>query len=166
MRYAALLLLGAASTIAFTPPKRAQSRAPTAREDSLVVRGRRTFDAICSGCHSLEPPPLKAPPMAMIAARYRAATRGRAQLIERLAAWPPQPDPERSLLPPMMLRHWGLMPAIPLPGEDLNAVGHFLASVAYDSLGGGMRRMGHMGMGMRPGGRGVMRPRPDTLSRP
>jgi len=92
--------------------------------------------------------------MANVARRYRALTASRSELVERVAAWVPKPAAERSLLPPPARQHWGLMPALPLAAEDLAALGHFVASLAYDSVAAGMGPGPGMGGGMRMRHRG------------
>jgi mono/diheme cytochrome c family protein len=138
-----------------TPAEEPLSRAPVAAVDTTTAsarleRGRQTVQTVCSACHTLAPPPTKAPPFPMVAMVYH---RGRSDSAAAAAivAWVRKPAADRSLLPPMMVQRFGLMPALPLDERTLGDAALYILSL--DRMGG-MNGMGGMmhGRGMPPAG--------------
>jgi hypothetical protein len=85
-------------------------------------RGKEIFDTVCSACHSLTPPPLKAPPMLMVAGHYVQATGTQDAAREAMIRWIPAPDTARMILPAHAATRFGPMAPLPLPEDDLKAV--------------------------------------------
>jgi mono/diheme cytochrome c family protein len=109
-----------------TPPQRPGLVPPDSVDADLFARGRGVHDAICFECHVLEPPPATAPTFREILARYRATFLDSEEGIEHLTDYIREPAPGKSLLSQVMLDEWGLMPAQPLPEEDLRAAAYFI----------------------------------------
>lgn len=93
--------------------------------------GRRIVEAVCATCHSLQPPPKTAPPLAMIAMHYRRRSAGDAEAIDRMVDWVRAPDAAKSLMPPMVIREFGLMPPQPLPDSLLRAAAAYVMSLQH-----------------------------------
>jgi hypothetical protein len=102
-------------------------RLDRAAVDSL---GARTVRGTCLACHTMHGPATLAPPFAMIAARYRAATPSKADAAARMVRYIRQPMADSSLLPPMAIERFGLMPALPLPDSVLFAAATFVLDAA------------------------------------
>lgn len=135
MRPLALLAPLAAALAAAALPGR-----PAAQEPHP---GQATYRAVCAACHSATPPAAQAPPMAHIARRYLAADSTRAAARERLVAWVREPAPERSLMPPMAIERWGLMPPLLLPEAQLRDVADYVLTLADSAHGGRGPAMQH-----------------------
>ena len=135
-----------------------------AQED--VEHGKAVFDAVCSTCHSLEPPHKEAPPLLMIARHYVEAYGDRETAAVAMVAWATEPDAARSALPAHAIERFGLMPAQALPREDLEAVAWFALENAADMP---MERDEEMMMhrsGRAPRGEQHMPHRRGTMGRP
>lgn len=128
--------------------------------------GKQVFDAICTQCHSVQPPARQAPPMSHIARHYLMEIPERDEAAQRIADWVREPSEERSLLDSHAIRMWGVMPPVALGDEQALSVAEYVISLA-DSARRAMGR-GAMGMGrgmmgrdstgvMRGMGRGMMR---------
>jgi len=91
-------------------------------------RGKEIFDTVCSSCHTLTPPPLKAPPMVMIAGHYVQASESEEAARKAMMRWIPAPDTARSLLPDHAVERFGQMAPLPLPSEDVDAVVNYVFS--------------------------------------
>lgn len=92
------------------------------RTTAVEDRGKEVFDTICSSCHSLAPPPTKAPPMIMIAGHYVDARTTEDAAMEAMRAWLAGPSADKSLLPAHAVERFGLMPPLVLPEDDRDAV--------------------------------------------
>ena len=119
-----------------------------------LARGEQVVRTTCAACHTLEPPPDKAPPFAMIAMRYRAAAASDDEAIARIVAWVRAPDAERSLLPAMAIERFGLMPPLPLPDSLLRPAARYLLTL------GGHGGMPQQHRGMQHGRPALTRGRP------
>lgn len=133
---AALLVLVAARTQADDDP-----------EAKLLAEGRAVYDRTCAACHTLAPPPKTAPPIVGLAAHLRERFATREQAVAHIVAYVPAPSPSMSVLPPMAVQRFGLMPPLPLPEAELRAVASWLWQ-QYDPA---FQHRG-MGMGAGPGG--------------
>ncbi|MGD8276728.1 MAG: cytochrome c [Gemmatimonadota bacterium] len=131
-----LLLSGAAPAARFA--------APTPQES-----GREIFNAVCAPCHTIQPPPDKAPPMIHIAQRYRAVASDFDDAVALVADWIREPDAGRSLLPVAEIERYGVMPQIGLGEDRIDAVARYVLTLA-DSADGQEARVG--------AGRGSMAP--------
>lgn len=94
-----------------------------------VPAGKQTFDIVCASCHSLNPPPNKAPPMTHVIRHYRSAFSSDSAGIEAIVQWVQRPERERSKLPAHAVETFGLMPAFPLPEAQLREVARYAWSL-------------------------------------
>lgn len=102
-------------------------------------RGKLIFDTVCSGCHSMTPPAVDAPPMLMVAEHYVQAKGTEEAAMAAMKDWIPNPAVEKSLLPAHAIEKFGLMDPLPLPAEDLDAVVAYI--FAERAKGGSMPGM-------------------------
>lgn len=118
--------------------------ADTTSRSAQLERGKQTVQTVCSTCHTLAPPPTKAPPFPMVAMSYG---RGRTDSAAAAAivAWVRAPSADRSLLPPMVIQRFGLMPALPLDERTLTDAALYILSLDRMQGMGGMNGMGGMG---------------------
>lgn len=120
-------------------------------DTAQVDRGRQIFETVCSVCHTVNPPPDSAPPMAHVVRHLRMELGSREAFAEHVRTYVAAPDPERSLLPAMAIERFGLMGALPLGDSILTDVAAYIWTLADSAqTGSGMGR----GPGM--GGGGVM----------
>lgn len=152
----ALLLLAAAGP---------GNRAPDPQE---VAQGKQVFDLVCSGCHTIQPPPDSAPPMSHVARHLRQELGTLEAFTEHVRTYVPAPSPERSRLPAMAIERFGLMGALPMEDAVLENVAAYIWTLADSARGGmgGEMEMGRgqagghhgMGMGMKQGAGMSMEP--------
>ena len=128
---AALLVLLPATLASQSPPRPPGAAAGTPAD--TIARGRTIFASLCRSCHSVRPPAQGAPPMAVIARRYRGVAGSEAAARARIAAWLAQPDSARSLLPRDEVRRYGVMPHQPLADAGRFAVAAYVMTLA-DSM--------------------------------
>ena len=122
-------------------------------DTALIAQGKQLVTTVCAACHTEQPPPKLAPPLAHVSRRYRMQHNGdREKALARIVAWIKAPAKDKSLMPAMAIERFGLMAPLPLPDEQLRAAAAYVWSLSEgDST---MRGMGGMeGMG---GGRGGM----------
>ena len=125
--------------------------APAAAE----LTGEQVVEYVCSQCHSMDPPPLKAPPLTMLAQHLRETFASVDEAVDHVVTYVPAPDPERSILPEMAQERFGLMPPQPLPEPMLEAAARYIWTLS-DGTGAGMGGgMGGGGMGGGLGGAGM-----------
>jgi hypothetical protein len=124
------------------------------------LTGQQVVEQICSQCHSMDPPPLAAPPLTHLARHLRESFGTVDEAVAHVVAYAPAPDQERSILPARAVERFGLMPPQPLPEPLLDAAARYIWSLADDAepgmgMGGGMQMRqgrpggGGMGMGMQ-----------------
>ena len=106
-----------------------------------LARGKHTVQTVCASCHSESPPAKTAPPFRMIAMHYRRGTADTLAAAAAIVAYVRAPAAERSLLPPTVIRRFGLMPALPLGDDKLGDAALYILSLHE---GGAMRGMGAM----------------------
>jgi len=99
--------------------------------DQQLDQGKAVFDKSCSLCHSYGPPPKIAPPMVGISQHYHdnftdAETE---KAIAHMVDFIKNPSKEKSMLLPIGLEKWGLMPAMNLPDGDLRAAAYWIWQV-------------------------------------
>lgn len=112
---------------AVPPPATPPTASPADTLDAArLAHGRQVYETVCAECHTLDAPPATAPTLREIVATYRALFPDAAEGIERIAEYTRAPVAARALLPKVMIDEWGVMPAQPLPAEDLAAVAHFI----------------------------------------
>jgi mono/diheme cytochrome c family protein len=132
--------------------------------EAVDQEGQALFESVCGQCHTVSPPAGQAPPMAMVTRHYREVYGDRDAVRQAVIRWVTEPDAERSALPAHAIERFGLMPAQPLPPEQLGRVVDYVltleATPGPRSSGMGMRmRMRH---GARGGPRGGMGARMDA----
>ena len=135
---ASILLLTAAQVADPDPP---------GPEPEQVVRGRQVFELVCSGCHTLDPPPDSAPPMRHVARHLRQELTAFDAFAEHVRTYVPAPSAEASRLPPMAIERFGLMAPLPLTEDVLMDAAAYIWTLV-DSAGPMGSDMGD-GMGMR-----------------
>lgn len=132
------------SLVAVTPIA-AQQRAGTAE-------GEHIFGMVCAMCHSVQPPAKAAPPMAHVTAFYLRKHADTAAAAAAIAAYLEKPDAARSLLPPMAIERFGLMPAqAHLTPVQRLAVARYVMTLADTAHGRHAGPGGHGGHGKPPG---------------
>jgi mono/diheme cytochrome c family protein len=149
-------LVGGAAMRPVTPVA-AAGRAPAvtvgaAVDSALLAEGKALVGSVCSTCHTVQPPLKAAPPLSHVARHY-VDRYGRDSAVAAIARWIPAPTRERSALPSMAIERWGVMPALPLAGRQLQAAATYVASLAADGEAhpdstAAMPRRNGMGMGM------------------
>lgn len=113
------------------PDTTAATATPAAVTDSLFDavlfdRGQAIHEEVCAQCHTLEPPPLTAPTLNEISARYHEVYQEPLEAIDHLSEYIRQPVPGSSHLPQATLDEWGVMPPQALPDEDRRAAAYYV----------------------------------------
>lgn len=91
-----------------------------------ALGGKQLFETVCVGCHTVQPPPAQAPPMAHVIRHYRARFGTREAVVERVVAWLAAPARDRSVMPAHMLERWGVMPPVALDDAQRRAVAEYV----------------------------------------
>jgi len=125
------LLLLAGSGTAAAQGRAAPAPRPGAAEPSaaLLAEGKQVYESVCTGCHSMESPATLAPPMTHVAKHYRQAFSERDSAVAHIITFVRNPAAERSKMPAHVQERFGLMPALPLPDEQLRAVATYIWSL-------------------------------------
>ncbi len=94
---------------------------------ALVERGGKLISANCYSCHSTDAPMngRLAPPMVAVKSHYLNEESTLAAFTEELIRFVQKPSPSYSKMPGAQ-RRFGLMPALPLPEEELRAIAAFI----------------------------------------
>jgi hypothetical protein len=150
--------------------------APDDPDPEQIARGKQIFETVCAGCHTVEPPPDSAPPMAHVVRHLRMELKTYEAFAEHVRSYVSAPAAERSLLPPMAIERFGLMGALPMGDSILTDVAAYLWTLgdsARPGRGKGMKGGGRMGpdsdAAAGSGGRGMKHRRgaePDSEERP
>lgn len=126
--------------------------------------GKEVFERVCATCHTIQPPPGLAPPMAMIVRHYRMAFEDSAAVKDALVSWVDAPDSSKSILPAHAIERFGLMAPVALSPEEIDAVTDYIMTLEPNMGGGMMGRTAGGGKMMQHGaggngmmGRGMMR---------
>jgi cytochrome c len=140
-------------TAAAAPAPSAHARHAPDSADAAAARqlaaGRRVVTSVCAGCHTEQPPPKAAPPLAMVARHYLRATRDSSAAVDRMIAWVRAPSAERSLLPRMAVDRFGLMPPLALPDSTLRAAAAYVLSLGRAHGGAHAMHGSHGAQGTR-----------------
>jgi mono/diheme cytochrome c family protein len=120
-------------------------------EETRLAHGRTVFEQTCATCHTIDPPPLTAPPMSHVARHYLEAIPERTEAARRIARWIGAPSVEESVLPAHAIERHGLMPPLALSQRDREAVAMYVLTLADAQGGRGMGGMRGAGMGMGGG---------------
>jgi mono/diheme cytochrome c family protein len=103
-----------------------------------VPDGAKVFQRNCSVCHSINPPPKSAPPIAPLSNRYHQRFSSKEEGVRHIIAFLKKPDKAMSIDPQAIAR-FGLMPAISIPDAELKAVAEWFwnqNNPAYGTGGG------------------------------
>lgn len=142
----------AAAAVAESPADGVLANEPSAPSGQVRVAGltgQEIAEQICGECHSMEPPPLKAPPLTPLSRHLRESFETVEGAVEHVLAYAPAPDAERSILPERAVERFGLMPPQPLPGPMLEAAARYIWSLSDSDA---VPAQGPMRMRMRGGG--------------
>jgi mono/diheme cytochrome c family protein len=112
-----------------TPVLDSAARAALA-DSAEIARGQAVYRVSCSECHTIQPPPLTAPPLADISRRYRELFADREDALRYLIDYTSAPDLANARLDQRHLDEWGLMPSVNLPENDLHAVARWVWELA------------------------------------
>lgn len=130
MKYARLLfyLLPCYSLIVAAP----ETTSSQANNDqALKSMGQQKFEAICMACHKYQPEsPMLAPPIFAVKNRYNRTYDDDKAWIDAVVSYVQKPSIEASIMPGAQ-KKFGLMPALPLPEEDLRAIAEFLRTTDF-----------------------------------
>jgi cytochrome c len=103
----------------------------SAQQATPDPEGAQIFDLVCAMCHSLNPPPKAAPPISHAAAYYLRKYEETDAAAEAMVAYMKEPAEERSVMPPMAIERFGLMPAqAHLTDAQLLAVARYVIALA------------------------------------
>lgn len=148
---ASLLIAGACVSRPGPGPEETGIRVPVRIVQAGEVRtqqlatGKHVVETVCFACHTEQPPHKTAPPLAMVANHYRQATPSLEAATKRIVEWVPAPSREKSLLPPMAIERFGLMPAQQLPDSQIRAAAAYILTLQHRGMGNGMGAMGGSG---------------------
>ena len=138
LRLIPLAFVGVLATEGLAPPALHSPGLPLnvrpAADTLDPAEGARIYETLCAGCHALGTPARTAPPLAHVAMRYRQAYPDRDEAVARLADYVRAPAAARSVLSPDLVQRWGVMPALPLPDEQLRAVALYVWSIPESAL--------------------------------
>jgi mono/diheme cytochrome c family protein len=113
------------------------------------AQGKQVFDLVCAMCHSVAPPAKAAPPMSHVAGFYLQQHKTPQGAAAAIAAWAKNPQADKSLLPPMAVQRFGVMPSQGhLPDEQLAAVARYVVTLADTAHARDMKGM-HAMPGMK-----------------
>lgn len=105
--------------------------------------GQAIFDKNCSVCHSISPPPKSAPPIVPMASRYHMQYKSKADGINHLVAYMKSPD-RKTAVDLQAIARYGIMPAMPLPDQELRVVAGWVWD-QYNPVMGNGRGVGGLG---------------------
>lgn len=117
----------------------------SAQAAKSTLDGKAIFDKNCSVCHSVNPPPKSAPPIVPMASRYHLQFKSKTEGVNHLVAYLKSPDRKKAVDPQAVTR-FGLMPALQLPEEELQAVAGWVWEQYNPAMGRG-RGFGGQGQG-------------------
>lgn len=142
-------------TLALASASVAASAQRAVADSVQLAQGKQLVSTVCVACHTEQPPPKLAPPLAHVSRRYRMQHQGdRDKALERIVAWIKAPAKEKSLMPAMAIERFGLMAPLPLPDEQLRAAAAYVWSLSEAETGmpgmSGMKGMQGM-QGMQHG---------------
>ena len=95
--------------------------------DPLKELGKQKFEQVCIACHKYERgPAMLAPPAFAIQMHYRDQFgTDEAAFRKAIVDWTKAPDKSKTLMPGALLK-FDLMPPLPLPDADLDAIATYL----------------------------------------
>lgn len=91
--------------------------------------GEQLFNTFCGACHGAQQSMDQriAPPAVAIRRHYQMAYADKASFSKAVVSWVKAPDANKTQMPGAIQRY-GLMPALPLADEQLQAIGDYLFS--------------------------------------
>jgi mono/diheme cytochrome c family protein len=108
----------------------AAPRSAGAQRAPDLVAGQTLFNSVCTACHSLQPPPKLAPPMAMVSQHYRDAFASESDARAAMLAFLLAPDTSRATMPAHAIQRFGLMPKLPLSEQQFRDVSAYIWSLS------------------------------------
>ncbi len=122
-----------------------QDTAKSIQKTTSQVDGEALLKQYCTACHLLTPDPSKrdkmaAPPFMMVVQHYKSTYPSKDAFVNTVVKWANHPT-EDDVLMPGAVRHFGLMPPMPVGDENLKAIAAYLYQ--YDF--GNSKRGGHRG---------------------
>jgi len=88
------------------------------------AEGKEKFP-VCNACHNPELNPPLAPPMWGVQRRYKRTAHDKAHFVDLVAGFAIAPAPEKAVFVGAV-KKLGLMPAIPLPEDDLKKIAAYI----------------------------------------
>ncbi|EDY80781.1 Cytochrome c subfamily, putative [Verrucomicrobiia bacterium DG1235] len=106
--------------------------AQDATPDPIIEIGKTKFEQICIACHQYERSgTMLAPPAFAIQTHYKDAYGSdETAFRQAIVNWAKAPDASKTLMPGAIAR-FKIMPPLPLPDEDLDAIAAYLYSAAF-----------------------------------
>ena len=97
-----------------------------AKPTEALSIGQQKFEAICMACHKYQRgQPMLGPPVFAVQDHYNRGYEDDAEWIQAVVDYVKKPTEEASLMPGARIK-FGIMPALPLPDEDLKQIADFL----------------------------------------
>lgn len=98
-------------------------------------QGESLFKVHCGSCHTISPPPEKAPPVYGIAMHYRRKYSSKSEFVAAIVDYAKSPDPAKSIMPNARAE-FGNMAPIQLPDSELIKIAAFIHTFAQKPGGG------------------------------
>jgi mono/diheme cytochrome c family protein len=101
--------------------------AQTKEIDSLFETGKQKFEQVCIACHKYERSPAMIAPPAFAIQMHYADRYGKNETAFRnaIVEWTKAPDKSKTLMPGAIMK-FNVMPPLPLPDKDLDAIATYL----------------------------------------
>lgn len=115
----------------------ARGGAPQGVPGGAGIDGEAVYRSHCLVCHSLAPPPKAAPPIKGLAKHYREAFASREAGVAYMKAFMKKPDASKAICHKEAIERFGLMPAMTLPDDELQAVAAWIWDQFDPAMTGG-----------------------------
>jgi len=89
-------------------------------------KGELVYEKSCKICHPMRPPAGQAPPMLGLSNHYHEMFLEKEKAVAHMVDFMQAPDSAKSVIEPMGLKRFGLMPAMPNSKEELTVVAGWL----------------------------------------
>ncbi|MBC2607265.1 c-type cytochrome [Pelagicoccus albus] len=118
---ATILVLSSFSTVSHAGEK-----------EALIATGKTKFEQVCIACHKYErTEQMIAPPAFAIQTHYaQQFGENEAAFRKAIVDWAKHPDADKTLMPGAITK-FNLMPPLPLPDEDLDAIAAYIFSTEF-----------------------------------
>ena len=100
----------------------------------IAADGKAIFERSCAACHSINPPPKAAPPIASLATRFHQKYQTKEKGVKQLAAYLKAPD-KKNAIDQQAIDRFGIMPAQALSDEELKTVSEWVWEQATSAMG-------------------------------